>query len=472
VLAKHKAIFAGLAAVLGGFAATTISTPGILSFADESGSLATYQIDGRPIKLTGAFFQPLSANGRSCSSCHRPAQAWSVSADEVKARFESSMGLDPIFRANDGSNCDHNVTTRTVDGRRAAYSLLITRGVIRMQLRVPVNAEFEVVSVANQYGCDDRVNLSTYRRPLPAANLRFLTSVMWDGRESSPSSPAELESALTRQASNAATLHAQIASPLGPQQSQDIVRFELGLATAQDWDRLAGPLDASGARGGVKVLATQTTPSFVIGINDPKAGDTHAIKAENALRLFDAWSQLPYGKVYDPAARDDDGQDSATRRRASIARGQLIFNQQPFDIRGVTGLNDERRSPSITGACGTCHNTPNAGNHSTADSMNTGVSETSSPLEVRYLPVITLRNKITLEMRTTTDPGRALATGLWKDVGKMKTPVLRGLAARAPYFHNGSAKTLADVVEFYDKRFHAGFSARQKEDLVAFLSSL
>jgi cytochrome c peroxidase len=466
------AIFIGLAAVFGGVAATAVSTPALLSFPDPAGLVATYQIDGQPIRLTGPFFQPLSSNGRSCSTCHRPAQAWSISADEVQARFDATKGLDPIFRTNDGSNCDRNIDTKTLEGRRAAYSLLTGRGLIRMELRVPASAEFEVVSVRNPYGCDDRTALSTYRRPLPATNLRFLTSVMWDGREASPSNPAELEAGLTRQAANAATLHARAATPLNPQQSREIVRFELGLATAQVYDRQAGPLDASGARGGTTVLATETVPSFRIGINDPLAGDPHAIKAENAVRLFDAWSTLRYGKVYDPLAAPDKSVDAAVRRRASIARGQLIFNQQPFDIRGVAGLNDVRHSLSITGACGTCHNTPNAGNHSRPDSMDTGVADTATPLDVSYLPVMMLRNKTTGELKTTSDPGRALVTGRWQDVGKMKTPVLRGLAARAPYFHNGSAQTLADVVDFYNKRFHAGFSALQKEDLVAFLNSL
>ena len=72
----------------------------------------------------------------------------------------------------------------------------------------------------------------------------------------------------------------------------------------------------------------------------------------------------------------------------------------------------------------------------------------------------------------TTDPGLALLTGKWVDIGKFKGPILRGLAARAPYFHNGSAATLMDVVDFYDSRFNIGMSAGQKSDLVAFLSAL
>ena len=71
-----------------------------------------------------------------------------------------------------------------------------------------------------------------------------------------------------------------------------------------------------------------------------------------------------------------------------------------------------------------------------------------------------------------TDPGRALITGQCTDIGKLKGPILRGLAARAPYFHNGSAATLLDVVNFYNQRFNIGLTEQQKGDLAAFLGSL
>jgi cytochrome c peroxidase len=102
----------------------------------------------------------------------------------------------------------------------------------------------------------------------------------------------------------------------------------------------------------------------------------------------------------------------------------------------------------LTGTCGVCHDTPNVGNHSVAAALNIGISDVTNPLGVDYLPVITLRNLSTGETIQTTDPGRALVTGQWADVGKFKGPILRGLAARAPYFHNGSAQTLNDVVKF------------------------
>jgi cytochrome c peroxidase len=63
--------------------------------------------------------------------------------------------------------------------------LLITKGLIRVALNVPATAEFNVVSVLNPYGCGDPATLSMYRRPLPSTNLRFLSTLMWDGRESS-----------------------------------------------------------------------------------------------------------------------------------------------------------------------------------------------------------------------------------------------------------------------------------------------
>jgi cytochrome c peroxidase len=72
----------------------------------------------------------------------------------------------------------------------------------------------------------------------------------------------------------------------------------------------------------------------------------------------------------------------------------------------------------------------------------------------------------------TTDPGLALISGRCADIGKFKVPVLRGLAARPPYFHNGSAATLDDVVTFYDLHFRIGFTAAERADLAAFLRAL
>jgi len=95
-----------------------------------------------------------------------------------------------------------------------------------------------------------------------------------------------------------------------------------------------------------------------------------------------------------------------------------------------------------------------------------------------YLPEITVCKKHpttglpTNNCRTTTDLGQALIDGKFDHVGKIKGPILRGLSARAPYFHNRSAATLMDAVNFYDTRFTLHLSPQDKDDLVAFLKTL
>jgi cytochrome c peroxidase len=88
------------------------------------------------------------------------------------------------------------------------------------------------------------------------------------------------------------------------------------------------------------------------------------------------------------------------------------------------------------------------------------------------MPLYTFRNKTTRELKQTTDPGRAMISGKWKHIGRFKGPILRGLAARAPYFHNGLAADLGAVLDFYDGRFAMHLTAQEKADLVAFLQSL
>ena len=63
-------------------------------------------------------------------------------------------------------------------------------------------------------------------------------------------------------------------------------------------------------------------------------------------------------------------------------------------------------------------------------------------------------------------------TGQCSDFNRVKGPVLRGLAARAPYFHNGAAADLREIVNFYDQRFGMHLTEQQKSDLIAFLNSL
>jgi hypothetical protein len=411
------------------------------------------------------FFRSMGQNGRSCHSCHVPEAGMSITPEFVRARFEQSDGMDPIFRTVDGATSPL-ADVSTVDGRRSAFGLLLERGLIRLGLGVPANAEFELLAVEDPYGFASAKELSLFRRPLAATNLRFLSTVMWDGREtfrdpSSPSGFAALHFDLAHQASDATTGHAQAPQEPTEAQKEAIVAFEMQVHTAQVWDLGAGPLEGGGAQGGPEVLTTQ---EFYWGINDALGGDPSGRPFDpTVFTLYDAWE-----------SSDRSDRPGSARARAAIARGQEIFNHKALAITGVSGLNDDLGIASIPGTCTTCHDTPNAGNHSVPAPLRIGVDapEPVGGLNVAGLPVYTLRNLGTGEIQRTTDPGRALITGRWKDVGRFKGPTLRGLAARAPYFHNGSAARLEDVVAFYNERFHIGLSDQEKADLLAFLAAL
>jgi len=280
---------------------------------------------------------------------------------------------------------------------------------------------------------------------------------MWDGREPS----------LTSQAIDATLGHAQANAAPTPAQQAEIVAFESGVFTAQVFDQKAGTLHQDGALGGPIALSLQL-PKFFIGVNDPLGlNPTHAPFDPNIFDLYRPWLGLP------------DRNDDEPSRRQSIARGEEVFNTTNINITGVAGLNDVLKTTSIPGFCGTCHDTPNVGNHSVKAPLNIGIANAgaNSPpaLDISGLPVFTLQctqGPLTGQTFVVTDPGRALITGNCADIGKLKGPILRGLAARAPYFHNGSAATLLDVVNFYDQRFGIGFTSEQKRDLVNFLNAL
>jgi cytochrome c peroxidase len=434
---------------------------------DPSGAVATFQPGGATFTANNAFFQDLGTNGRTCFSCHQPQNGWSVSAAGVAARFSASAGTDPIFRLVDGATCP-SANVSTLQAKRRAYKLLTDKGLIRIGLPMPNSAslQFAVTSVNDPYHCTSNPAtgltsptsgiVSIYRRPLPSVNLGFLSTIMWDGREPN----------LTSQAIDATLGHAQANAAPSPAQQAEIVAFESGIFTAQVLDKYAGVLHQDGALGGPIALSLQLG-SFFIGVNDPLGlNPTGAAFNPNIFDLYRPWLGLF-------------GRDDETLYRQSVARGEEVFNTTNINITGVAGLNDVLKVASIPGFCGTCHDTPNVGNHSVKAPLNIGVADAgaNSPpaLDISGLPVFTLQctqGPLAGQIFVVTDPGRALISGNCADVGKLKGPILRGLGARAPYFHNGSAATLLDVVNFYDQRFGIGFSSQQKSDLVNFLNAL
>ena len=449
---------------------------------DPSGTVETFNLAAPTLTVSNPFFQSLGTNGRACATCHEPRSGWGVSAASIQQRFKASGGTDPIFRLIDGATCPTDDTS-TFDAKRDAYRLLLSKGLIRVFLPLPadqigtdppVPTDYEIASVTDPYGCTDLSAqppiVSVYRRPLPSANLRFLTecppgvsscpplAIMSDGREPS----------LESQANDATLIHAQAASAPTDDQIAQIVDFEAQIYDAQVRDNVAGKLDVDGATGGPVFLAQQ---NFYIGINDVLGGDplNPGVFTPEVFTLYEGWQG---GTV-------SDGHNAG---RQAIARGEALFNTKPFTISGVNGLNlfpfDPVGANAITGTCTTCHDSPNVGNHSKKLAIDIGVSDADPPvLDVSRLPVFTIactdtNGPLQGQVFRVTDPGRALISGKCADVGKVKGPILHALAARAPYFHNGSVAALDDVVNFYDQRFGIGLTDQEKADLVAFLKTL
>jgi cytochrome c peroxidase len=463
---------------------------------DPTGVLQTINANGHT-NTNGAFFQSLGTNGRSCSTCHVADQAMSISPPQIRERFAQTRGRDPLFAAFDGANCPSG---KPADS--AAHSLLLSHGLIRIPLPMPANPQFTVTVVHDPYGCalvaDPKtgvLTLSTYRRPLPTANLRFLSTIMFDGRESPAGAttalgtistfPANLNRDLTQQAIDATLTHAQATRAPTSQQLADIVSFEMGMFTAQIYDRSAGDLHAHGALGGARNLVVEET--YYPGINDVLGADPFGIAFDDtSMTLFAAWENGGNPEDYER------GSSHSREARSDIAAGEVLFDTAPLTISAVRGLNDNiKLGNSFKGTCTSCHDTPNVGNHSLPLPLDIGTGHTPragletdpniqraiAELNEPDLPIFEVKGcNSPFPGQTvsfyTTDLGKAMITGLCSDVNRVKGPILRGLAGRAPYFHNGAAATLLQAVNFYNERFSMNLTEEQKHQFVAFLNSL
>jgi hypothetical protein len=468
-------------------------------YPNATGTLGILNTAGTLDTRNHPFFAPLGTNGRACVTCHQPQDAMALAVATVRERWAATGGQDPLFAAVDGRNCPNLPA-----GDPAAHSLLLTRGLVRVALPwpprdaigAPLPVEFTLEVVRDPTGCNidavyglqsPRPTVSVYRRPRPVANTKYLTHnnfgvgpfiaksglpAVRDPDTGLPTSMNMMADArvttLKAQAADAARTHLESRQGLSADQLQRLVAFEAQIYAAQARDTAAGALTDGPPGFGPRNLAAAT--AGVLGNNT----------ARYVFPLGDAW----------PAA-DGSGSAGAVAEeagRAAIKRGHDVFMFRTFFIRDSMHLNSVGLGNPVKRTCSTCHGMHMTGMDVANGWMDIGTSNLPWAREAPRNPWTTESPQLPLFKVTcnadvpphaflgrviyTQDPGRALVSGKCNDVGAIVMQQFRGLAARAPYFSNGSAATLRELVDFYDRRYAIGYSEQEKHDLVAFLGAL
>jgi hypothetical protein len=266
------------------------------------------------------------------------------------------------------------------------------------------------------------------------------------------------EPTLKAQARSAARWHLQAHGGLTAAQLEKIVDYESQIYVAQSFDRLAGDLTKEGGPPGLGPVAMERETAGILA-NRPNGG---------LMGSFTMWAAKPGAKL-----------DKGAAFRASVARGAELAQTRTIWIKDVYNFNTLGVGNPQKRNCVGCHNMSMTGMDVAPGFMDLGTTNLPHSEGGDALPVF----KITCSPKApphpylgrviyTHDPGRALATGRCKEVGAITMQQFRGLAARAPYFSNGSAATLRDVIEVYNRRFDMQLTEQEKVDLTNFMKVL
>jgi hypothetical protein len=475
--------------------------PEFARYANGGGEVGIYNASGRVETKGHPFFEPIGTNGRACITCHQPSDGMSISVKSIRERWEKTKGQDPLFAAVDGKNCPN-----LPQADPGSHSLLLERGLFRVGLPwppkrpdgSPIDPEFTLEVVRDATGCnlDPQYGLtsanptvSVYRRPRPSANTKYTTHqgfgvnpfigkngmpAQRDPVTNRPTSMNLMSDArapsLAAQAQDAALNHLQVRTPLSDEQVARIVEFQKQVYSAQ----VTGPAATD--------LAPPGGPP-ALGPRNVAAGESGVLGNNTTRWVFpmgEQWKKLP--------RTGNAAQDAQAEARESIQRGQDVFMFRTFWIKDSMHLNTVGLGNPTKRTCSTCHGMHMMGLDTANGWMDIGTTNLPWAKEEPLNPWNSNKPQMPLFKVTckpgvrphpflgsviyTQDPGRALISGLCNDVGTIVMEQFRGLSARAPYFSNGSASTLRDLVDFYDRRYNIGYSVQEKQDLVNFLGAL
>jgi len=481
------------------------SLPDHALYNDSTGALGVVNLRG-PIATEGhPFFTPLGKNGRACVSCHQPANGMSISVATLEWRWAETKGRDPVFAAVDGSNCPN-----LPQAVASSHSLLLQHGLFRIFLPWPPKAldgsamdpEFTIEVVRDPTGCNTSKEfglnsahpmVSVFRRPRIVANLKYVMAPfgMWSPKtgEVLPVDPATGQRlnlnlmtdnrfpTLEAQATDAALTHEQADAKPDAAILRRIVDFEMQIYAAQSLDARGGDLTGGSIKAGPQALIDGRPAVLGSHIGDFPELD--------GWMTSDAIGRPKWDRNTPPetfrAHRPGEEQETAAQKkfRDSVARGYEIFMQRDILIRNVSNYNTIGLGNPYKQPCANCHNAQRTGMDSSPGFMDLGTTNLPTADPLPWLPLFKLVCKpwatphpFLGRVVYTHDPGRALITGKCVDIGSINMQQFRGLASRAPYFSNGSAKTIRDIVVYYNKRFTMGYTEQDIEDMTNFLSVL
>lgn len=350
----------------------------------------------------------LDGNGRACADCHMPTEQFGLTPRAAEARYQRLQKRrrydrnadDPLFRPIDADDF-------RVNGERAKdYSNLRQNGLIRVTLALPPNMRL-IDPETDQPSNETTVDVW---RMVPSVTNVKLTGA--DGLNPWPRGPNttggyQLDGrflTLQEQALSALLSHAQIHNSPPQRLLDDLSSFQRVLFTSERVRALSIEIDQ---------------------------GATPLPDADPPLTALEQQGKV----VFTRACAQCHGGPGQSTAQAPVIRMHDIFTQcpRPVDTRPV---------------------------------------EVVSPARFNFAPCPPrlARNARTYEItnpdgstirRTSSDPGRALLTGvavpalpaIRDDWNKLDMPGLRGLRHTAPYFHNNSALTLEEVVDHYVEFF-------------------
>jgi hypothetical protein len=460
--------------------------PASLSYPNANGTVTTLSLAGPVETRNHPFFTSLGSNGRACVTCHQPADGMSISVTTIQHRWQATEGKDPLFAAIDGSDCPSL-------GQQLAssHSLLLQRGLFRIARPWPprdaagkvITPEFKIEVIRDPTHCNlDPVyglhsknpTVSVYRRTRPATNLKYLTAVGFPfepktglplpldpetGQQVSGNILSDSrDPTLRAQAMDAMRVHLQVMGDPDAAQIAQIIAFESEIYTAQSTDKKGGKLDGAGAKGGPATLASVQAGALQYS-REP------------------IWQEfLPWSDATSLVLADSEEQ---RQFRASVARGADVFVNRSFLISDSAGITNMGFGNPVRNGCAFCHNMQRTGMDVAPGQIDIGITNSPFAESSTNMPLFRLTCGPNFAPHPhlgavvfSQDPGYALTTGRCRDIGKITAQQMRALAARPPYFSDGSAKTIREIVDYYDRRYRIGYTEQEKQDLTNLMSVL